>query len=73
MRFALLNEEEKLKLLPLELQCDRIDGVWNLSSEQGNLGVFILTNVRVVWHASLNPLYNVSIPYLQLKRFAHLL
>jgi len=80
MRSALVNDEEKLKLLPLETQCDKIDGVWNLSSDQGNLGVFIITNVRVVWFATLNPLYNVSIPYLQLKscrvrdsRFGHAL
>jgi hypothetical protein len=34
MRTALVNEEEKLKLLPMETQCQRIDGVWNLSSDQ---------------------------------------
>ena len=34
MRTALVNEEEKLKLLPLESQNNRIDGVWNLSSDQ---------------------------------------
>ena len=25
------------------------EGVWNLSSDQGNLGSFIFTNVRIVW------------------------
>ncbi|CAK5109388.1 unnamed protein product [Meloidogyne enterolobii] len=34
MRTTLLNSEEKLILLSLETQCDRIDGVWNLSSDQ---------------------------------------
>jgi Bardet-Biedl syndrome 5 protein len=27
----------------------------------------LITNIRIVWYASMNPLYNVSIPYLQLK------
>uniref|UniRef100_A0A914H3F9 Bardet-Biedl syndrome 5 n=1 Tax=Globodera rostochiensis TaxID=31243 RepID=A0A914H3F9_GLORO len=67
MRTALLNEEEKLKLLPLETQTNLIDGVWNLSNDQGNLGVMVITNIRVVWYAALNPQYNVSIPFLQLK------
>lgn len=34
MRSALVNSDEKLKLLPQETQCDKIDGVWNLSSDQ---------------------------------------
>jgi hypothetical protein len=49
--------------LPLPLQ---IDGVWNLSSDQGNLGTFFITNIRVVWHASLAENFNVSMPYLQM-------
>uniref|UniRef100_A0A183BL13 Bardet-Biedl syndrome 5 protein homolog n=1 Tax=Globodera pallida TaxID=36090 RepID=A0A183BL13_GLOPA len=34
---------------------------------KGNLGVLVITNIRVVWYAALNPQYNVSIPFLQLK------
>uniref|UniRef100_A0A914S3D9 Bardet-Biedl syndrome 5 protein n=1 Tax=Parascaris equorum TaxID=6256 RepID=A0A914S3D9_PAREQ len=34
MRGAVINEEEKLRVLPLEHQCDRFEGVWNLSSDQ---------------------------------------
>jgi hypothetical protein len=36
---------------------------------QGNLGIMIITNVRVVWFASMNAMYNVSVPYLQLVLF----
>jgi Bardet-Biedl syndrome 5 protein len=43
----------------------KISGVWNLSSDQGNLGTFFITNVRLVWHANLAENFNVSIPYLQ--------
>uniref|UniRef100_A0AC34FCK3 Bardet-Biedl syndrome 5 protein n=1 Tax=Panagrolaimus sp. ES5 TaxID=591445 RepID=A0AC34FCK3_9BILA len=64
MRGSLIDENENLRILPLEEQCDRFEGAWNLSSDQanlqGNLGVLIATNIRVVCH-------NVSIPYLQLR------
>lgn len=59
-----------LKLLPLEQIYDRIPGVWNLSSDLGTLGTFLITNVRLVWHADLNDAYNASIPYLQMKAIA---
>ncbi|PAV74818.1 hypothetical protein WR25_11832 isoform B [Diploscapter pachys] len=66
MRGAIIDDNSNLKLLPLEQMVDKIPGVWNLSSEQGNLGMFVITNCRVVWFAELNTLYNVSIPYLTL-------
>ena len=43
----------------------QVPGVWNLSSDQGNLGTFFITNVRLVWHANMAENFNVSIPYLQ--------
>ncbi len=56
-----------LVLLPREQVFDKISGVWNLSSEQGNLGAFFITNIRIVWHCSLASNFNVSLPYLQIK------
>ena len=56
-----------LILLPEEQVYSKISGVWNLSSDQGNLGTFFLTNIRLVWHAHLASNFNVSIPYLQIK------
>jgi Bardet-Biedl syndrome 5 protein len=55
-----------LVLLPQEQVFTKINGVWNLSSEQGNLGCFFLTNVRIVWHANLAANFNVSLPYVQI-------
>uniref|UniRef100_A0AC35UH17 Bardet-Biedl syndrome 5 protein homolog n=1 Tax=Rhabditophanes sp. KR3021 TaxID=114890 RepID=A0AC35UH17_9BILA len=66
MRGSLISDN-RLKLLPSEICIEEYDAVWNLSSDQGNLGMMIVTNVRVVWFASLNPDYNVSIPFLQLQ------
>ncbi|KAJ9516543.1 hypothetical protein QJQ45_015098 [Haematococcus lacustris] len=61
---ALIADRE-LRLLPQEQTYSRVNGVWNLSSEQGNLGTFFISNVRVVWYANLADSFNVSIPYLQ--------
>jgi len=66
LRGAIISEKE-LKLLPEEQIYNKVSGVWNLSSDQGNLGTFFITNVRVVWHANLAENFNVSIPYLQIK------
>ncbi|CAH3147692.1 unnamed protein product [Pocillopora meandrina] len=66
LRGALILNKQ-LRLLPLEQVYDKINGVWNLSSDQGNLGTFYITNVRLVWHANMNDTFNVSIPYLQMR------
>lgn len=57
----------QLVLLPLEQVYNRVPDTWNLSSDQGNLGCFFITNVRVVWHANLAQNFNVSVPYMQIK------
>lgn len=66
LRGAIIKEKQLL-LLPDEDIYSKVDGVWNLSSDQGNLGSFFVTNVRLVWHANLAENFNVSIPYLQIK------
>ena len=40
--------------------------IFYISLFQGNLGIFYITNVRLVWHANMNESFNVSIPYLQM-------
>ncbi|KAL4656630.1 hypothetical protein GN956_G4483 [Arapaima gigas] len=66
LRGAVIHNKQ-MQLLPQEQLCDKINGVWNLSSDQGNLGTFFITNVRIVWHANMNESFNVSIPYLQIR------
>jgi len=66
LRGAIIKDKS-LILLPDEDVINKVDGVWNLSSDQGNLGTFFVTNVRLVWHANLAENFNVSIPYLQIK------
>uniref|UniRef100_A0A3Q2R2X1 Bardet-Biedl syndrome 5 n=1 Tax=Fundulus heteroclitus TaxID=8078 RepID=A0A3Q2R2X1_FUNHE len=64
---AALIQDKQLRLLPREQVYDKINGVWNLSSDQGNLGTFFITNVRIVWHANINESFNISMPYLQIS------
>jgi Bardet-Biedl syndrome 5 protein len=66
LRGSILKDGEVM-LLPLEKVFSRYDSVWNLSSDQGNLGTMYMTNVRVVWHANLASNFNVSLPYIQIK------
>lgn len=66
LRGAIIKDKQ-LILLPHEQVYSKVVGVWNLSSDQGNLGTFFVTNVRLVWHANLAENFNVSMPYLQMK------
>lgn len=66
LRGAIIKDKA-LIMLPDEIVYSKVDGVWNLSSDQGNLGTCFVTNVRVVWHAALADNFNVSIPYVQIK------
>lgn len=66
MRGIFIREDGTLRILPQESIIDTVKGVWNLSTETGSLGVFVITNIRVVWYAELNIGYNVSVPYLTL-------
>uniref|UniRef100_A0A8R1HWV4 BBSome complex member BBS5 PH domain-containing protein n=1 Tax=Caenorhabditis japonica TaxID=281687 RepID=A0A8R1HWV4_CAEJA len=66
MRGIFIREDGSLRILPGENIIEKASGVWNLSTETGSLGVFIVTNIRIVWYAELNIGYNVSVPYLTL-------
>jgi len=66
LRGAIIKEKQ-LIMLPNEQLYNKVPGVWNLSSDQGNLGTFFISNVRLVWHANTAENFNVSIPYLQMK------
>ncbi len=39
--------------------------MWNLGGEADNLGVFFITNVRVVWYSTAADTFNISLPYMQ--------
>ena len=49
LRSSILQGDKQLKVLPLENVVSWLDGVWNLSSDQGNLGTLIVTNVRLIF------------------------
>ncbi|XP_017139720.1 Bardet-Biedl syndrome 5 protein homolog [Drosophila miranda] len=57
----------QLIILPDEQVYSQVQGVWNLSSDQGNLGSFVVSNIRLVWFADANETFNISLPYLQIE------
>jgi Bardet-Biedl syndrome 5 protein len=65
LRGAILTDGQ-LNILPQEQVYKQLNGVYNLSSDQGNLGVFIITNIRLVWFADANGSFNISLPYMQM-------
>ncbi|XP_047364149.1 Bardet-Biedl syndrome 5 protein homolog isoform X3 [Vespa velutina] len=65
LRSGIVNEN-RLTLLPHEKVHTSLPDVWNLSVEQGNIGTFIVTNIRLVWFADMNNQFNVSMPYLSI-------
>ena len=60
-------QDKRLTLLGSEEVFTTYNGVWNLSAEQGSLGTFIITNIRLVWFAQLSENFNASIPWVQVK------
>ncbi|VVC27902.1 Hypothetical protein CINCED_3A022341 [Cinara cedri] len=66
LRGAILKNGH-LRLLMFEKMYSTVNGVWNLSSEQGNLGAFIVTNIRLVWFAESNETFNISLPYIHIN------
>ncbi|XP_076670234.1 Bardet-Biedl syndrome 5 protein isoform X2 [Andrena cerasifolii] len=63
LRSGIINDKQ-LILLPQERVHSTSPDIWNLSLEQGNIGTFIATNIRLVWFADMNYHFNVSMPYL---------
>ncbi|KAG5446153.1 Bardet-Biedl syndrome 5 protein [Clonorchis sinensis] len=64
---ACLLENMKLILLPGERKYDELDGVWSLTTDQGNLGRLYITSIRVVWTSSVSANLNISLPYLHVN------
>lgn len=65
LRGAILTDGQ-LNILPQEQVYKQMNGVYNLSSDQGNLGVFVVTNIRLVWFADSNESFNISLPFMQM-------
>lgn len=65
-------QNKQLKMLPMEQVYSTLEGVWNLSSDQGSLGTFVVSNVRCAWFASMNEGFNISLPYIQIDNVSFL-
>ena len=66
IRGAIVKNRD-LVMLPGEEVLYRSNNVWNISSEQGNVGTYMVTNIRVVWFASVADSFNISLPFVQVK------
>ncbi|XP_059051851.1 Bardet-Biedl syndrome 5 protein homolog [Achroia grisella] len=66
LRGAIVHNKQ-LRMLPLEKINLNEHSIWNLSTDSGNLGTMVVTNVRVVWYADVNDAFNVSMPYITIE------
>lgn len=76
----LLKPSGEFDLLPDEELYETLPGVTNLSLDEGVVGVFYITTIRIAWHAYNNGSFSVSLPYLQIdsvrsrqSKFGHVL
>jgi len=69
LRGAIVRGGE-LVALPSEEIYSQNEGVWNLSTDKGNLGTLIVSNIRVVWFAAQSENFNASIPYMQIENMS---
>lgn len=60
-----ISRDNALIMLPGEQLYSRVEGVWNVASDQGHLGIAYITNVRWVWQCESVPQFNVSAPHVQ--------
>eukprot|EP00792_Barthelona_sp_PAP020_P012397 TRINITY_DN7054_c0_g1_i1.p1 TRINITY_DN7054_c0_g1~~TRINITY_DN7054_c0_g1_i1.p1 ORF type:complete len:348 (+),score=72.01 TRINITY_DN7054_c0_g1_i1:39-1082(+) len=67
MRGSIIKNNE-LVILPGEKIYSRYEGVHNATLDSFTHGILYVTNVRLVWYSSSHPGYNISLPYIQLKR-----
>lgn len=62
MRRDFIVREGVVQLLPAEKEIRTLSGVWNLSSDSGNLGILVFTTLRIIWYCLTIPEFNVSTP-----------
>lgn len=67
LRGSIFADKNNLDLLQLEKIINRHNNIYNLSSDQGNSGSFIFTNIRLIWFSITDEGFNISIPYIQIK------
>ena len=66
IRGAIIQDKELIPL-PSEQIYHKYPGVWNVTNDQGHLGILYISNIRIAWYANLAESFNISLPYVQVK------
>ena len=64
----IITENDQLILWDREKIINQYQNVWNLGKNEGKLGKFYFTNIRIVWVSSTNENFNISIPYTRILK-----
>ena len=66
VRGAIIQDKELIPL-PSEQIYHKYPGVWNITSDQGQVGFLYISNIRIAWFANSAESFNVSLPYVQIR------
>lgn len=67
LKTSLLKDDNTVALLPGERMISSRGNVWSVAEDQGTVGTFVLTNIRLMWYSVVAATYTISLPYLQLQ------
>lgn len=65
---GLVMKNDNQILLDREKVINKHSNIWKMTKEDGTLGKFILTNIRILWQDNASDNFNMSIPYIQIKK-----
>jgi Bardet-Biedl syndrome 5 protein len=66
IRGAIIQDKELIPL-PSEQIYHKYPGVWNVTTEQGQVGFLYISNIRIAWFSTSSESFNVSLPYVQIR------
>ena len=64
----IVSQNDHLILYEREKIINQYQNVWNLGKNEGKLGRFYFTNVRIVWISNTNENFNISVPYTRILK-----
>lgn len=66
VRSATIINCDNVVLLSGEQVLEKMSGVSHVSNDEGFIGTLVITNLRLVWFATQEENFNISLPYLHI-------
>lgn len=66
VRSATIIDDDNVVLLSGEQVLEKMSGASHVSNDEGFIGTLVITNLRLVWFATQEENFNISLPYLHI-------